>query len=415
MPKHLSIDAFDYDLPEARIAKYPLAERDASKLLYYRDGHIAARGFRELPELLPAGTLLVFNNTRVIHARLHFTLPNDKPLEILCLEPLDPADHQLNLSATHTVHWKCLIGGNRKWKSGEISRTLETKDGPIHLQARRLERLDDSFAVAFTWDATFLSFGEVLAAGGIIPLPPYLKRDSEETDRDRYQTIYAEPEGSVAAPTAGLHFTDRVFSDLDQHDIHRSFVTLHVGAGTFKPVKADQLGDHDMHQESIFVQRGFVQQLAQTLAAGHPVVPVGTTSLRTLESLYWWGVRCLREPAQLPRELFVGQWEPYETSPPLPTAAAAIQALDQWMADRQLDQLEGNTQLLIAPGYPYHLISGLVTNFHQPRSTLLLLVAALIGDDWQKVYDFALAHDFRFLSYGDSSLLWKGGGIREAG
>ncbi|MCB0635749.1 MAG: S-adenosylmethionine:tRNA ribosyltransferase-isomerase [Lewinella sp.] len=407
MPKHLSIDVFDYPLPEERIAKYPLAERDASKLLHYRAGAMTARGFRELPALLPEGTLLVFNNTRVIHARLHFTLPNGKPLEILCLDPLDPPEHQLSLSATHTVHWKCLIGGNRKWKSGEISQTIDTPDGPVHLTARRVERLDDAFAVAFTWDATFLSFGEVLAAGGIIPLPPYLNRESEDTDRDRYQTIYAEPEGSVAAPTAGLHFTDRVFRELDERGIRRGFVTLHVGAGTFKPVKADQLGDHDMHQERIFVHHDFVRQLATTLASGQPVVPVGTTSLRTLESLYWWGVRCTREPDLLPDELFVSQWEPYETAPPLPAAAEALRAIDHWMGARQLDQLEGNTQLLIAPGYPYHLISGLITNFHQPRSTLLLLVAALIGDDWKKIYDFALAHDFRFLSYGDSSLIWK--------
>lgn len=406
-PHDISIDAFDYPLPEERIAKYPLAERDQSKLLIYREGSAQEAPFHTLSQQLPEGSLLVFNNTRVIHARLYFTLPNGKRLEILCLEPLQPVEYQQNLSSTQKVRWKCLIGGNRKWKSGEIALTIDSPRGLVRLQARRLARLEDAFSVEFDWDQTDFSFGEILAYGGIIPLPPYLNRQSEQADKDRYQTIYAEPEGSVAAPTAGLHFTERVFRDLDQKNIQRAFVTLHVGAGTFKPVKSDTLSGHEMHQESLFVQRSLVQLLVDTLENGKPIIPVGTTSLRTLESLYWLGVRLLRQPEARIGSLLVEQWSPYEQALPLPTALEALTQLGQWMDTEQLPQLEGQTQLLIAPGYTSQLIDAIITNFHQPRSTLLLLVAALIGDDWKLVYDFALAQDFRFLSYGDSSLLWK--------
>ena len=408
MPQHLNIAAFDYDLPAERIARYPLPQRDASKLLVYREGHISEQVFSQLPHQLPAGSLLVFNNTRVIHARLKFELPGGRPLEILCLEPLAPADYQQNLSSQQEVEWKCLVGGNRHWKTGEISQTIRTEAGEVQLTAVRVARLDGPFVVRFQWDQPRLSFGELLAAGGIIPLPPYLNRASEAADNDRYQTIYAQPEGSVAAPTAGLHFTDAVFENLDAMGVQRGFVTLHVGAGTFKPVTSDSLGEHEMHRESIFVQRPLLDQLAATLAAGQPVVPVGTTSMRTLESLYWLGVRVLRDPAQDLQEFTIAQWEPYATlAEELPSPAAAIQALCRQLDRQAMDTVSGYTQLLIAPGYPSRLVSGLITNFHQPRSTLLLLVAALIGDDWQRVYDFALSHEFRFLSYGDSSLLWR--------
>ncbi|PSR11119.1 MAG: S-adenosylmethionine tRNA ribosyltransferase [Bacteroidetes bacterium] len=408
MPQHLNIAAFDYDLPDERIARYPLPQRDASKLLVYREGHISEQVFNQLPHELPPGSLLVFNNTRVIHARLLFELPDGRPLEILCLEPLTPADYQQNLSSLQEVEWKCLVGGNRRWKTGTISQTIHTGAGDVQLTAVRTARLDGPFVIRFQWDQPRLSFGELLAAGGIIPLPPYLNRASEAADNDRYQTIYAQPEGSVAAPTAGLHFTDAVFNNLDTRGIHHGFVTLHVGAGTFKPVTTDSLGEHEMHRESIFVQRPLLDQLAATLVAGQPVVPVGTTSMRTLESLYWLGVRVLRDPAQDLQEFTITQWEPYETPAALlPSPAAAIQVLCQQLDRQALDTVSGYTQLLIAPGYPSQLVSGLITNFHQPRSTLLLLVAALIGDDWQRVYDFALSHEFRFLSYGDSSLLWR--------
>lgn len=408
MPHAISIADFDYPLPDERVAKYPLPQRDASKLLVFRAGDIHERQFTDLPDELPAGTLLVFNNTRVIHARLHFVLPNDRPLEILCLEPLAPLDYQQNLSANGTVAWKCMVGGNRRWKSGQVQLTIDTPAGAVVLEAHRGERLDGAFAITFRWEHPALSFGELLAHAGVIPLPPYLNRDSEALDKDRYQTIYAAPEGSVAAPTAGLHFTPRVFADLAAKGVRHAFTTLHVGAGTFKPVTADTLQDHDMHSERIFVATALVQQVVDTLAAGQPIVPVGTTSLRTLESLYWLGVRLVDDPLTDTAQFCIDQWEPYRNRPAgLPTALAAMRAVLARMTADGTDTLEGHTQLLIAPGYNSRLVSGLITNFHQPRSTLLLLVAALIGEQWKAVYDYASNHDFRFLSYGDSSLLWK--------
>ncbi len=405
-PRHISIDDYDYDLPDERIAKYPLPQRDGSNLLVYQDGNIRHAGFRSIIDELPSGSLLVFNNTRVIHARLYFTLPNGRRLEILCLEPLLPAEYQQNLSSTAAVQWKCLIGGNRKWKSGVIDLAINTPMGAVRLRAERIERLEDAFSVAFSWDNEQLSFGELLAAGGIIPLPPYLNRASEESDEDRYQTVYAEPEGSVAAPTAGLHFTEEVLATLREKQVGQQYVTLHVGAGTFKPVKADQLGDHEMHQESIFVERSAIGNLLEKVKEGASIIPVGTTSLRTLESLYWFGVGLYFGEHQDTDHLIVKQWDPYRHEEPLPSAAEALTALHQWLLTKDLEVVEGQTQLLIAPGYPSRLISALITNFHQPRSTLLLLVAALIGDDWKQVYDYAMRNDFRFLSYGDSSLLW---------
>lgn len=404
-PRHIDISAYDYALPEARIAHYPLAQRDASQLLVYRDGQIHHQAFRRLPDELPARALLVFNNTKVIHARLRFTLPSGKPLEIFCLDPVAPAEYQTNFSSKGSVQWKCLIGGNRRWKSGVISMRVSGAHLPVELTAHRLERQDDTFTVAFSWTDPQLSFGELLAAAGIIPLPPYLNREAEREDSDRYQTIYAEREGSVAAPTAGLHFTDSVMADLRQKAIGTAKVTLHVGAGTFKPVSSPTLAEHAMHAERISVSRATLAQLHEQLAAGRPIVSVGTTSMRTLESLYWHGSRLLRAPNTSP-ELAVGQWEPYGNET-LPAAADALAAILHSLDRHGLSTVEGQTHIIIAPGYQVRIVDGLITNFHQPRSTLLLLVAALIGDDWHRVYDFALANDFRFLSYGDSSLLWK--------
>lgn len=408
MPHHIDISDYDYQLPEERIAKYPLPQRDASKLLIYKNGKVKHQVFGKLSEQLPTNSLLVFNNTRVIHARLHFVLPSGRPLEILCLEPLSPLDYQQNLSSQKPVQWKCLVGGNRKWKSGVIQSEIATPNGTVILTAERLERLDGPFRIGFSWDDDQISFGELLAAGGIIPLPPYLNRASEREDQDRYQTVYAEPEGSVAAPTAGLHFTEDVFEALHQQSIQRAFVTLHVGAGTFKPVTTDTLREHEMHRESIFVQRNLVDQLVSTLQKGAPIIPVGTTSMRTLESLYWLGVRLVLGLPIEENGFTIGQWEPYELKPGTePTALASMQALQNYLQQQQLELLEGYTQLLIAPGYPSRLVSGLITNFHQPRSTLLLLIASLVGDDWQNIYRYAMDNDFRFLSYGDSSLLWR--------
>ncbi len=408
MPHDIDINQYDYKLPEDRIAKYPLPQRDTSNLLVFQAGEPRHESFRSLENELPSCSLLVFNNTRVIHARLKFTLPSGRPLEILCLEPLSPLDYQQNLSSCGPVEWKCLVGGNRKWKSGEISTEIATTNGVINLQAKRMERLDGPFRIGFSWDDTEISFGELLAAGGIIPLPPYLNRASESSDQDRYQTVYAQPEGSVAAPTAGLHFTEDVFASLDQKGVQRAFVTLHVGAGTFKPVTTDTLSEHEMHRESIIVQRSLIDLLVHTLTHGAPIIPVGTTSMRTLESLYWLGARLVR---QLPVEeegFTIGQWEPYELPPDQqPTPLQALQALQNYLHTEQKELLEGYTQLLIAPGYPSRLVDGIITNFHQPRSTLLLLIASLIGEEWRKVYAYAMENNFRFLSYGDSSLLWR--------
>jgi len=401
-PKSINIKDFSYALPDSRIAKFPLAERDASKLLFYHKGNIKNHAFRALPELLPAGTLLVFNNTKVIHARLHFTLPNGKPLEILCLEPLDPAEYQQNFSNKGKVRWKCLVGGNRKWKSGVIEKTISTSSTDLLLSATRLGRLENAFEIEFTWQAPDMAFGELLAAAGIIPLPPYLNRENVPEDEDRYQTVYAKTKGSVAAPTAGLHFTNRVFEDLEKKGFRQLYVTLHVGAGTFKPVSAEALADHHMHEESIYVDHQTLATLIHQMEKGQPIIPVGTTSMRLLESLYWHGQAiCAGHAAP---HIDVQQWAPYEKGV-RPSALESFLAIQKAMQDQQQDTLQGYTQLIIAPGYEFKVCSGIITNFHQPQSTLLLLIAALIGQDWKSVYDFALQQDFRFLSYGDSSLL----------
>ena len=401
-PQEININDFSYELPEHRIAKFPLEQRDASKLLVYKDGNLNHTVFRNLPEQLPTGSLLLFNDTKVIHARLYFTLPNGKRLEILCLEPLQPAEYQQNFSHTQSVRWKCLVGGNRKWKSGQIEKTFSTPHGDVTLTATRLGRTADAFEIQFDWNAPKLAFGELLAAAGIIPLPPYLNRETQAEDEDRYQTVYAREKGSVAAPTAGLHFTDQVFQDLDAKGIQRAFVTLHVGAGTFKPVSADALGEHEMHEESIYLQRDTLHTLYTAVAENRPIIPVGTTSLRLLESLYWHASQIQQGTAQT--HIDVPQWIPYQNLPRI-SAAEALQTLLQHMDRRQTNELQGYTQLIIAPSYTFGIAKGIITNFHQPRSTLLLLIAALIGQDWRRVYDFALQHNFRFLSYGDSSLL----------
>lgn len=404
-PKQLNIADYTYELPDERIARFPLAQRDQAKLLVYQHGTIGHTYFHQLPDQLPTGSLLVFNETRVIHARLTFTLPNGHPLEIFCLEPLEPAEYQQNFSAESEVRWQCLVGGNRRWKSGRIHKQIETPTGTITLQAERIGRLADAFEIAFRWDQP-ISFGELLSLGGIIPLPPYLQREARPEDQDRYQTVYARQEGSVAAPTAGLHFTDAVLAELQRRNMQSAFVTLHVGAGTFRPVRSQTIGEHHMHQESIYIDRLALSALRETLSAGRPVIGVGTTSTRLLESLYWHGAALL-SGQQSGGELQVEQWTPYDRSDPLPPAAEALAAILKQLDREGRDMLTGQTRIIIAPGYTFRIIEGLITNFHQPNSTLLLLVAALVGDDWQRVYNYALANDFRFLSYGDSSLLWR--------
>lgn len=400
-PQNIAIQDYDYPLPDERIAKFPLPERDASKLLVYRKGSISETVFRNLAEELPQGAVLLFNDSRVIHARLRFTTPAGRMVEIFCLEPASPAEYQMNLSSREPVIWHCLVGNNRHWKGGLLQSEVVTPAGPVTLSAERLERREGAFEVRFSWQApTPISFGEVLAAAGALPLPPYLHRDSEPDDEDRYQTIYAHQEGSVAAPTAGLHFTERVFEGLDKRGVERLFVTLHVGAGTFKPVKSETIGEHHMHEETVIVNRDTIARIAEVLEQGRPVIPVGTTSMRVLESLYWHGLTAAEATT-----LHIRQWTPYE---PHENEAPAVEVLRQLL--RRLDKagqsfVEGQTQVLIAPGYRFRIAGGLITNFHQPRSTLLLLIAAWAGQDWRRMYDYALANDFRFLSYGDGSLL----------
>jgi S-adenosylmethionine:tRNA ribosyltransferase-isomerase len=394
-PQELSIADYRYDLPIDRIAIHPLAARDASKLLIYRHGAITEDIYRNIAAHLPEESLLVFNNTKVVEARIEFRKPTGGRVEVFCLEP--PADYGGSANAlaqTGRVKWKCLIGGASKWKPGQVLRK-ELPEGVV-LEARYLEKEGDSFLIALSWTPAHLSFAELLHRAGFIPLPPYIHREAEAADSERYQTIYAQRDGSVAAPTAGLHFTAAIFQSLPERRIAHDFVTLHVGAGTFLPVKAATLGGHPMHIEYIEVGREFVLRLRDTLLAGKPVIAVGTTSARTLESLYWLGVSEDR--------LAVRQWDAYEGQDRGISAAAALTKLLEKMDRLGRQHLVTTTQLLIAPGYEWRIVRGLVTNFHQPESTLLLLIASLIGEDWRRVYTYALEHGFRFLSYGDGCL-----------
>ena len=398
-PKNLAIKDFVYELPDERIAKYPLPERDQSKLLYYSNHTIADHTFTDLPQLLPQGALLVFNNTKVVQARLLFQKETGGIVEIFCLEPVEPhREVQLAMQQTGSCTWKCLVGNNKRWKGGPLKLYFEGGE----VTAEREAQQEGHFLIRFTWEPAELTFAEVLERCGKLPLPPYLNRELTPEDRTRYQTIYAHHQGAVAAPTAGLHFTDRVMAALRDKGIGTTYLTLHVGAGTFKPVKADLMEAHEMHAEQLMVSRQVVEQLLQHL--GRPLIPVGTTSMRSLESLYWLGSLLLQQPELKQEELHVTQWVPYETATP-PAVADALQALLDYMERHQTDHLHASTQIIIAPGYTFRVCSGLVTNFHQPESTLLLLVAALIGEDWKQVYRHALDNGYRFLSYGDSSLL----------
>ena len=388
----IHIKDFSYELPEDRIAKYPLAERDTSKLLVYNKGNISHDIFRNLTAYLPQGALMVYNNTKVIQARLFFQKESGARIEVFLLEPHAPRDYEQIFQSRGKCEWKCLVGNSKKWKTGALRLCAASESDDIGLQ---VERVDDSVC-RFSWQGD-MSFAELLERVGELPIPPYLNRHSEPNDKITYQTVYARIKGSVAAPTAGLHFTDRVLRDIDALGIEREEVTLHVGAGTFKPVKSETISGHEMHSEFISVKRSTIERI---IAHGGRTVAVGTTSVRTLESLYYLGVRAYNHQPVTEVE----QWEPYETSTSL-TAIEALEALLAWMDDNGLDILHASTRIIIVPGYKYHIVERLITNFHQPQSTLLLLVSALIGNDWHKVYDYALTHDFRFLSYGDSSIL----------
>lgn len=396
-PADLRITDFSYELPLERIAQHPLPERDAARLLHYQAGEISDRHFTELPDLLPPDALLLFNNTRVVQARLLFRKESGALIELFCLEPLAPsAEVQTAMLQTASVEWHCLVGNNKRWKAGN----LQMEHGPLRLEAEKLEVLGEGQRVRLSWSPAALSFAEVLTAFGEIPLPPYLGRRAEAEDESRYQTVYARFDGAVAAPTAGLHFTERVFAALDARGIARQELTLHVGAGTFKPVKAETMAGHEMHREEIIVTTALLERL---LAQKGPIIPVGTTSLRTLESLYWMGCMLQAEDTQLPEP---NQFTAYDPALPQLAVDVALERLLHWMQARNHNQCVAYTALMIAPTYRFKLAKALVTNFHQPQSTLLLLVAAAVGDDWRAIYQHALGYDYRFLSYGDSSLLW---------
>lgn len=398
MVKDISIEAYDYPLPDDRIAKYPLAERDASKLLVLKDNVISESQFKHVGEYLPKDALLVFNETKVIRARLQFHKTTGSRIEVFCLEP--EQDYQMAFSACSPVRWKCLVGNAKRWKEGRLSMELSVKGGKVTLFAERLAHNDQYSEIEFSWIPENLSFAAVLEAAGEIPLPPYLHRDAEPDDRDRYQTVFARYDGSVAAPTAGLHFTQPLIAKLRDEGFGFDEVTLHVGAGTFRPVATETIGEHAMHSETIIVRKSLIEDLIQQF--GKPIIPVGTTSTRTLESLYWIGVM-LKEQGDDLRPLHVEQWFPYGEHAPL-SATEALQGIVGYLDKHGLTRLEASTALMIAPSYKMRVITGLITNFHQPKSTLLLLVSALIGERWKDCYRFALDHGFRFLSYGDSCL-----------
>ena len=401
--KHIHISDYNYPLPDERIAKFPLAKRDDSKLLVYNKGIVSEDRFFNLSKYLPQGALMVFNNTKVIQARLHFRKETGALIEVFLLEPAKPADYEQMFQTKGSCSWLCLVGNLKKWKEGTLTRQLTINDETLNFTATRGEIHGTSHWIDFSWDNDHISFAEILESMGELPIPPYLNRETQESDKTTYQTVYSKIKGSVAAPTAGLHFTPSVLSSLDNHGIDREELTLHVGAGTFKPVKSEEISDHEMHTEYICVRR---QTLEKLLKHDCCAIAVGTTSVRTLESLYYMGLKVLKNPLISEAELHVYQWEPYESDDAaLATVQQSIQALIDWLDNNHLPALHSSTQIIIAPGYKYKIVKMLVTNFHQPQSTLLLLVSAFVNGDWHKIYDYALAHDFRFLSYGDSSLL----------
>lgn len=406
MIKDILISDYDYPLPEERIAKYPLEQRDQSKLLVYRrDANaqysILDSQFSHVAEYLPEGSLLVFNNTKVIHARLFFRKPTGSTIEVFCLEPWNQPVATA-FEERERCTWTCLVGNNKKWKSEPLSRTFTIDSKEVTLTATRREAVTNTWIIDFHWTGGY-SFAEIIEHAGVIPLPPYLNREAEASDAERYQTVYARHEGSVAAPTAGLHFTDAVFQSLGNKGIDTEFITLHVGAGTFKPVSTATIGEHEMHVEQVQIS---LSNLDRILAQrGKPLIAVGTTTVRTLESVYWFGVKLSQNPSL--EAMHVLQWDPYQLEALGVSLEESYNNVRAWMRARGLDTLYGDTQLMIAPGYKYHVVNGIITNFHQPKSTLLLLVSAFIGDAWRDCYRYALDHQFRFLSYGDSCLFLR--------
>ncbi len=402
----LRIADYDYDLPDERIAKHPLAQREQCKLLYYKGGDIQERKFWEVPSLLPERSTLIYNNTRVINARLRFRKETGSTIEIFCLEPVLPRDYEQIFQTTGHCVWQCLVGNSKRWKQGALTQTVTIEGLEVTLAATRGEQRGNAWEIAFDWDGSDkqITFADVLSAIGEIPIPPYLNRGTEESDSTDYQTVYSHIDGSVAAPTAGLHFTDEVLEECDHRGITRREITLHVGAGTFQPVKSEHIGDHPMHYEFINVPRGVIMDI---INAPGPIIAVGTTSVRTLESLYYIGQILAEHPDADEEALTVTQWMPYTTPCKIPTREA-LQNIVDYLDRHHADTYMGSTQLMIAPGFQYRIVNGMITNFHQPQSTLLLLVAAFVGNDqWRGMYDYAMDHGFRFLSYGDAQLLLR--------
>ena len=406
-PKELSINDYDYFLPEEKIAFYPLEERDQSKLLIYKNEKISEDIYLHLANHLPPKTFLVFNNTKVIKARILFTKPSGAVIEIFCLEPYEQInDYAIVLQKKKSVRWKCMIGGAGKWKQKYLEKKLTIHNNEIKLKAELVEKLSDAYIVELSWNPGEYSLAEIMEHSGTMPLPPYIKRKAEESDAERYQTIYSKNEGSVAAPTAGLHFTEKIFSSLKEKNIETGFVTLHVGAGTFKPVKSDRMEGHEMHAEWIDVSATFIEQLIKNIH--HGIFCVGTTSVRTVESLYWMGVKAMQHPNAIIDNLEIKQWELYEDDMVnnFISAEEALKSLWLFLQHKKTERLFIRTQIIIAPGYQFRIIKGMITNFHQPKSTLLLLVAAMAGNNWKHIYEYALNNNFRFLSYGDGCLIF---------
>lgn len=397
--KNIHIADYDYVLPDERIAKYPLAERDQSKLLVYRNGTIVEKQFSQLAAILEPGDALIFNNTRVIPARLKFQKATGANIEIFCLEPIDPADYQVAFQS-HQCTWKCIVGNLKKWKDETLVKTIDNNGKPLNLNAVKIANYQTHQYIRFSWDDDVLTFSEVIELAGVTPIPPYLHRESEAIDRDRYQTVYSRIKGSVAAPTAGLHFTDTVLKELTNKGMSLAELTLHVGAGTFKPVQSETIVDHEMHTEFFSIGK---QTLKDLIRNHGKVVAVGTTTLRTLESLYWLGIKVGNGITEEVPHL--SQWDAYELEGKL-TYTEALQYLVNYLESKGLDEFFATTQIMIAPGYTVRSIKALITNFHQPKSTLLLLVSAITGEHWKNIYQYAMENDFRFLSYGDSSILF---------
>lgn len=400
--KHIKIKDYNYPLTDDRIAKYPLSERDHSKLLIYDKGEIKEDVFYNIAEYLPKDALMIFNNTKVIQARMHFRKDTGALIEVFLLEPYTPADYEQMFQTTSECSWLCLVGNLKKWKGQQLGREINVKGKNVFVKVDYEREHHTSHLIKFSWNNNEVSFAEILDAIGELPIPPYLNRETQESDKTTYQTVYSKIKGSVAAPTAGLHFTDNVLSSVSNYGIDLEEITLHVGAGTFKPVKSNEIGEHDMHSEFICVHKSTIEKL---LLHDGKAIAVGTTSVRTLESLYYVGLKLLKNKDLSEDELHVCQWEPYADDVKQVSAVKAIEQIREYMEEKDVNSIHFSTQIIIVPGYDYKIVKMLVTNFHQPQSTLLLLVSAFLHGDWKRVYDYALSHDFRFLSYGDSSLL----------